>query len=77
MYNPMMTNLTASRLMPAITQVKGIMNAGNPRAMLAQMPQYRNVMDYVNNNGGDPREAFYKKAQEMGIDPSAILSQLR
>ena len=77
MYNPMMTNLTASRLMPAITQVKGIMNAGNPRAMLAQMPQYRNVMDYVNSNGGDPREAFYKKAQEMGIDPSAILSQLR
>ena len=45
--------------------------------MLQQMPQYRQIMDYVNANGGDPQKAFYQKAQEMGVNPDDILSQLR
>lgn len=45
--------------------------------MMSQNPQIKQVMDFVNENGGDPKQAFYKKAQEMGINPDDVLSQLR
>lgn len=54
--------------------IKGM---GNPAMMLQQMPQYRQIMDYVNANGGDAQAAFYKKAQEMGINPDEIIKAMR
>lgn len=39
-------------------------------------PQIKQVMDYVNQNGGDPKEAFYKLAKEKGVDPDEILKQV-
>ena len=45
--------------------------------MLQQMPQYKQVMDYVNANGGDAESAFYAKAKEMGIDPEEVLKAMR
>ena len=60
--------------MQAVSQIK---NMGNPQMMLQQMPQYRQVMDYVNANGGDPKSAFYKKAQEMGINPDEVIKAMR
>ena len=50
---------------------------GNPQMMIQQMPQYKQVMDYVNANGGDAKSAFYAKANEMGIDPDELLKVLR
>lgn len=54
---------------------------GNPQAMLNQMmsrnPQMQNIMQYVRDNGGDAKAAFYKMAKEMGVDPEEVLSQLR
>lgn len=48
--------------------------SGNPQMMLEQMmqnnPQMKDVMNYINQNGGDPKQAFYKMAQEKGIDPN-------
>lgn len=53
----------------------------NPGAMVGQAmmnnPQMKQVMDYVNQNGGDPKTAFYKLAEEMGVDPEEVLKQLR
>jgi hypothetical protein len=40
-------------------------------------PQYQQVMNYIQQNGGDPQAAFYKMAQERGVNPDDILSQLR
>lgn len=57
-----------------MTQIKSM---GNPQMMLQQIPQYRQVMDYVNQNGGDAKSAFYSKAKEMGVDPEEILKALR
>ena len=57
-----------------VQQIKAM---GNPQAMLQQMPQYRQVMDYVERNGGDAQRAFYQKAQELGVNPEDVLSQLR
>jgi hypothetical protein len=40
-------------------------------------PTYSRVMNYIQQNGGDPKAAFYKMAQERGVNPDDILSQLR
>ena len=47
------------------------------QSMLMNNPNYKFVMDYVNQNGGDPKSAFYKMAKEKGVDPNQILSMLK
>lgn len=84
MRNPM---LQALRSNPTnnLSQIKQMMNmvrsAGNPQAMLQSMvssnPQMKQVMDMVNQYGGDPKAAFYKMAEEQGVDPEQVLSMLR
>lgn len=58
-----------------------VRSAGNPQAMLDQMmqnnPQMKQVMDIVNTSGGDPKAAFYKMAEEKGVNPEEVLSMLR
>ena len=55
--------------------------AQNPQAAIMQMaqnnPQMKQAIEYVNANGGNPKDAFYKLAQERGIDPDAILNSLK
>lgn len=71
--NPMLTNLNSHGIKQMVSQIKAM---GNPQMMLQQMPQYRQAMEYINANGGDPKTAFYKLAQERGVDPNEILRQL-
>jgi hypothetical protein len=58
-----------------------VRSSSNPNQAMQQMlsgnPQYQNVMDYINQNGGDARTAFYNMAAQKGIDPESILKQLR
>lgn len=84
MKNPMLQAL--NRQLPQnLNNIKNMMNmvksAGNPQAMMQSMiqnnPQMKQVMDIVNNSGGDPKAAFYKMAEEKGVDPEEILSMLR
>jgi len=53
---------------------------GNPQMMLNQMmgqnPQLKQVMDYVNANGGDAQSLFYKLAEERGVNPDEFIQQL-
>ena len=88
MQNPMLQMLRNSSPMgmPSnMAQIKNMMNmvrsAGNPQAMLQSLaqnnPQMQQVMSIVNQSGGDPKAAFYKMAQEKGVDPEQILSMLR
>ena len=74
MANPMLQGLNQNRALQMIQQIKAM---GNPAMMIQQMPQYRQIMDYVNQNGGDAKAAFYAKAQEMGIDPDEIIKAMR
>ena len=57
-----------------------VMNAGNPQAILSQMmqsnPQMGQVMQMVNQAGGDPKKAFYAACQQRGVDPQEILRML-
>jgi len=85
MQNPMLQALRSQPVNNNLSQIKNMMNmvrsAGNPQLMLQQMAQnnsqLRQVMDLINQSGGDPKAAFYKLAQEKGIDPQQILDMLK
>lgn len=57
------------------------MVSGNPQMLLQNMmsnnPQMKQVMDYVNANGGNAKEAFYKLAKERGVNPDDIINMLK
>ena len=57
-----------------------IKNSGNPQMMLQQMmmknPNIKQVMDYINANGGNPKDAYYKMANEKGVNPQEIIKEL-
>ena len=80
MYNPMLSVLTRQTAAPVKQLINTLRASGNPQMLLSQMaaqnPQIAQVMQYVRSCGGDPRTAFYKLAQEKGVDPKDILSQL-
>ena len=54
---------------------------GNPQAAIGQMaqnnPQMQQVMQFVQQNGGDAKSAFYALARQKGVDPEAIIQQAR
>lgn len=45
--------------------------------MMSNNPQMKQVMDYVNANGGNAKEAFYKLAKERGVNPDDIINMLK
>lgn len=55
--------------------------AQNPQAMLNQLmmnnPNMKQVMDIVNQYGGDSMKAFYAVAEQNGINPQDILDMLK
>ena len=70
----MLAGLNQNRALQMIQQIKAM---GNPQAMLQQMPQYKQIMDDVNANGGDAKALFYARAKEMGINPDEIIKAMR
>lgn len=82
--NPMLQTLYSNKLTQNMGSIKNMMGAiassGNPQMLLNQIasqnPMLSQVMQIVQQNGGDARAAFYKLAQERGIDPNSILSQI-
>lgn len=69
------------RLAPIKNMMNSIRAAGNPQAMMAQMmqnnPQFSQVMQLVQEAGGDPQKAFYSLAGKMGVDGDEIINALR
>ena len=53
----------------------------NPQIMIQTMiksnPAMKQAMDYIQANGGNPKDAFYKLAQEKGVDPDEFLKSLK
>ena len=84
MNNPMLNQL--GRSLPSnLNQIKQMVNmfknAKNPQMliqnMMMQNPQMKQVMDFINQNGGDAKSAFYKLADQRGVDPNEILNMLK
>ena len=80
--NPMLSQLTqANPAMGMLSQMIGMVKAArDPMGKLNQMamnsPQLSQVMQMVQQNGGNAKQLFYSMAQQRGVDPNVILSQL-
>ena len=73
---------TSNPLMRRAKQMLGMVNASqNPQSTLNQLrmnnPQMKQVMDVVNQYGGDPQKAFYAIAEQQGVNPQEILNMLK
>ena len=66
------------QLRQAFEAFRAMRDPNSALAMLArQNPQYMQVQQLIAQSGGDARAAFYKLAQERGIDPAQVLSAFR
>ena len=68
-----------------MNSILGLMNvlkgSSNPMQTLQSMaetnPQIKKAFDYVQQNGGYTRSAFYKLAEQNGIDPNNIINMIK
>ena len=70
------------KIPPQIRQMIGmIKSAGNPQALLNQLmqtnPNMKQVMEIMQQYGGDANKAFYDIAQKNGINPQEIMDLLK
>lgn len=82
----METVLNTAKSMPQnlgkIKEMMGMVrSAGNPMAMVNQMaaqnPQMKQMVDLVNQNGGNAEQVFYAACKQRGVDPQTILNMLK
>lgn len=72
----------ANPMTQKVKQMMGMLQGSqNPQAMLNQMvmsnPNLKQVMDIINQNGGDPQKAFYALAEQKGVNPQDVLDMLK
>ena len=61
-----------------VNQLKGMSNPNEGLKMLiSQNPQLQQVMNLVQQSGGNPKQAFMKMAQTKGINPQQIINMLK
>lgn len=76
--NPILNQLFGNNNI--LNMFSAVRNAQNPNAMIQSLmqtnPQVKQVMDVVNQYGGNAKQAFYAMAQQKGIDPNTIINQL-
>ena len=65
------------QIMQNIQRIKGMMQAvqGNPMALLQQNPMLNQIMQKY--QGQDLKSVFMNLAQEQGLNPEAIINELR
>ena len=55
--------------------------ASNPQqylmSMINQNPQVKEAVNFINQSGKSPKDAFYALAKQRGVDPNEILRQLQ
>lgn len=71
--------IPVQQLDPRIMQMYQLLKtSNNPSAMMQQLinnnPQMSQLIQLVNQFGGDPKTAFYNEAKRRGVDPNTILS---
>ena len=58
-----------------------IRNSSNPNAAMQTLvfnnPNFQNMMTYINQSGGNAKNAFYNLAAQKGVDPNSILNLLK
>lgn len=78
---PQILQLLNGQNNPQIQQLRqmigAIRSASDPNALLQQMlqrnnPAFAQALDYVKQNGNNPKAAFEKLAKDRGIDPAEL-----
>lgn len=79
--NSGLSNGLPPEIMQNIYQVRGMMKMcnGNPNAILQQIGENNPMLNQVMQmcKGHNPQEVFMSMAKQRGIDPNAILNELR
>lgn len=61
--------------------INQIRNSPDPNGAMQQLmmndPSVQNAVNYIHQNGGNAKAAFYNMAAAKGIDPESILKFLR
>ena len=74
--NPQNDNVQSLRQM-----ANAVRNSQNPQMMLMQLaqsnPQMKQAIEYIGQNGGNAKEAFYALAKQKGVNPDTILNMFR
>lgn len=50
------------------------LSSSNPMIPGATSGQMQQIMNLVNQSGGDPQKAFYDLARQRGVDPQAVIN---
>ena len=67
-----------SQIKSMIDIVRGSSNPSYAMQQLAQSdPAIQSTMNYIQQNGGDARSAFYNLAAQKGVDPNQVISFLQ
>lgn len=45
--------------------------------MVQTNPKLRDIMQYINQHGGNPETAFYAMAKEKGVNPDEVIKILQ
>jgi hypothetical protein len=74
--NPQNDNVQSLRQM-----ANAVRNSRNPQMMLMELaqsnPQMKQAIEYIGQNGGNAKEAFYALAKQKGVNPDTILNMFR
>lgn len=85
LYREMMGNQAQnaqSGNMQSLRQMANVVrNSRNPQMMLMELaqsnPQMKQAIEYIGQNGGNAKEAFYALAKQKGVNPDTILNMFR
>lgn len=72
--NQTQTEINQNNPLSILAQLK---SSQNPQQIISQLPQYQATLQYINQNGGDAKTAFYNACSQKGINPNDILNQIR
>lgn len=49
----------------------------NPIEYINNLPEMKNLLGLINQNGGNAKQFFYKLAERKGVNPDTILSMFK
>lgn len=49
----------------------------DPIGYLNSMPEMRNILNLVQQSGGNAQQLFYQLAKQKGVDPNSILDMFK
>ena len=62
---------------PIVNTFKKLKLMSNPMGYINSMPEMKNILNMVQQNGGNAQQLFYQLAERKGVDPKQILDMFK